>query len=77
MKDFIKAVDDFPLIVKLVLALPGFDVIWSLYKLFKSYIKNNSKGIAVGVFLIFLGPIVFWIVDLFSLLFTRKVIWFD
>ena len=77
MKDIIKAVDNLPLLVKLILALPGLAVVWSIYRLLRSLDKNNTLGIVLAVVLIVAGPTVFWVVDMICLLLNGKIWWID
>lgn len=77
MKKFISAIDDLPYIVKLIFCIPCLDVIWSIYKLFKSLNKENPLGIVLAILTIVPGAFFIWIIDLLTLLFTGKVWWVD
>ena len=77
MKDIIKAVDNLPLLVKLILALPGLAVVWAVYRLLRSLDKNDTVGIVLAIVLLFACPAVFWIVDMICLLLNGKVWWID
>ena len=76
MKSFIKAIDGLPLIVKIILCIPALDIVWNIYKLFKSIEKGNVLGIVIAVILFFCAPFV-WLIDLITLLIGGKVWWFD
>ena len=41
MKDIIKGFDGLPLIVKIIFALPGLDVLWGFYRLIKGLDKKT------------------------------------
>lgn len=77
MKDIIRAIDNLPFIVKLILALPGLAVVWAIYRLLRSLDKNNVVGIVLAVILIVAGPTFFWIVDIITLLLKGNVWWID
>ena len=77
MKDIIKAVDNLPLIVKIILALPGLAVVWAIYRLLRSLEKKNTLGIVLAIVLIFANPTFFWVIDLICLLLNGKVWWID
>ena len=77
MKDIIKAIDNLPLIVKLMFALPALAIVWAIYRLLRSLDKNNVVGIILAIVLIFAGPTFFWIIDLICLLLNGKVWWID
>ncbi|MDD4532521.1 MAG: hypothetical protein PHW22_03715 [Bacilli bacterium] len=75
MKDYIKWLDNSPIIIKIILALPGLDgIIWGLYRLFKGIVHNSIFAIILGIVWIFAGFAILWIIDLLTLIFTGKVI---
>ena len=77
MKSFIKAIDDLPTLVKLILALPGLDIVWVIYRLLRSLVKNNILGVIVAVVAIVVGLPWLWLVDIFCILLNGKVWWVD
>lgn len=77
MNDVIKAFDNLPFIVKIILCIPCLDIAWSIYKLCKSINKNNVLGIVLAVLTIFPGAFFIWIVDLVTLVVSGKVWWID
>ncbi len=77
MKDIIKAFDNLPTIVKVILALPGLDIVWAVYRLCRSIDKNNTVGIILGVLMILLCPVIVWILDIITLIAYDKVLWID
>ena len=38
--NFVKAMDNLPFILKLILALPGLDIVWGIYRLVKGVAKK-------------------------------------
>jgi len=70
MKDFIKFIDNLPFIVKLIFALPGIDgIIYGIYRI--------AKGkVLLGVIWIFVGFVIFWIIDLYSIIKHGKLKYF-
>lgn len=77
MKDLIKAFDNLPQIVKVILALPVLDIAWAVYRLCKSIDKQNTLGIVLGVFMLIICPTILWIVDLITTIVYDKVLWID
>ena len=77
MKQLISAIDDLPLIVKIIFSLPVIDVIWSVYRLCRSIDKQNVVGIVLAVLLLFFGPTIVWVIDLICVLLNGKVWWLD
>ena len=52
MKDLIKSIDNLPKLIKLILAIPALDIIWVVYLLMRSFVKNNMLGVVIAVVLI-------------------------
>ncbi len=77
MKNLIKAFDDLPLIVKVILCIPMLDIVWSIYKICRSVDKSNVVGTVLGILTIFPGAFFIWIIDLVTLLINGKVWWLD
>lgn len=75
MKAYNNWMDNNPLWLKVVLALPFLDILWVVYRLFKSIEDNNVVGIIVAIILIFFAPIL-WLIDIITLLVMGKVLWF-
>ncbi len=76
MKDIIKAFDNLPLIVKIILSLPGIAIIWQIYRLIKSLNDGNVLGIILAIVLLVAGPAFFWIIDLVCIILKGNVWWF-
>jgi hypothetical protein len=75
MKSFIKAMDDLPLILKVILCIPMLDIIWSIYKLIKSVDNGNVFYIILGILVIFPGAAFIWIIDIITVIVSGKVWW--
>ena len=57
MAKFITAMDDLPLILKIILALPMLDIVWSVYRIVRSVNNNSIFGIVLGVIILILSLI--------------------
>ena len=77
MKQLIKARDELPFILKLVLCIPALDIVWSVYKICRSLDKKNVLGIVLGVLTIFPGAVFIWVIDLITVLVNKKGWWLD
>lgn len=77
MKSFINGMDGLALWIKIILALPGLDIVWNVYRLVRSIDKGNVLGIVLGVILIIVGIPFMWLVDIISLIVANKVLWID
>lgn len=77
MKSYIKLLDGFSPIVKIIIALPFLDILWNIYRLAKSLEKKNVLGIIIAIILILPGAAFMWLVDIISLLVLGKVLWID
>ncbi|MDD5293717.1 MAG: hypothetical protein PHW40_05345 [Candidatus Izemoplasmatales bacterium] len=67
MKEYVKFIDGLPLILKVILALPGLDgIFYGIYRI--------AKGrLIIGILWIILGIAILWIIDLVSVLLNGKV----
>lgn len=77
MKGFIKWIEGWPRIVKLI-----FTLIWgifpNLYRLGKSLSKGSILGIILSVILLICGGfLILWIIDIVTMLLWNKVYWID
>jgi hypothetical protein len=74
---FVKAMDDLPLIIKVILAIPALDVIWVVYRIVKSYAKGNMLGVVLGVVLLVVGLPFLWLVDMIFIVLKGQVFWIN
>ncbi|MFA5471539.1 MAG: hypothetical protein WCZ00_03645 [Acholeplasmataceae bacterium] len=73
MSDFIKAFDNLPWIVKLILALPGIDSFaWGIYRIIKGLKNNDMLQIIIGIIWLLAGWAVLWIVDIITIILYKK-----
>lgn len=77
MKDLIKSIDNLPKLIKLILAIPALDIIWVVYRLMRSFVKNNMLGVVIAVVLIIVGLPWLWLIDLICIALNDKVWWID
>ena len=64
MKGFVKWMDDAPLWLKIIFALPVLNIVWAVYRIVKGCATNSILLIIVGILWIFLGATILWLVDL-------------
>lgn len=74
MKDFIKAMDDLPLILKIILALPALDIVWGIYRIVKGVAYKNVVTLIFGILWIIPGSVICWILDIVTLLLSNKLL---
>lgn len=73
MAGLVKAFDNLPWIVKLILALPGIDgIAWGIYRIAKGVSKNDMLQIIIGILWIFVGFAILWIVDMITIILYKK-----
>ena len=75
MKDFIKAFDNLPWIVKIILCIPALDIVWNIYRLFRSIEAKNNVGIIISIILFVCAPFL-WLIDLICVILNGKIWWF-
>ena len=77
MQNLINSIDQLPMLVKIILALPGVDIVWVIYRLVRSIVKENLVGIVIAVVAIIVGLPWLWLIDILCLVFMGKVWWLD
>lgn len=76
MKEFTKAIEGLPFIVKLIFCIPALDIIWSIYKLLKGIESGDILKIVLGILTIVPGAAFMWLCDLIFLLLYGRPFWF-
>lgn len=75
MKDFISAMDKLPWILKLILCLPGLDIVWAVYRIVKGVSTKKVLTLVFGILWIIPGVAIGWLIDLIcTLFFSRPVL---
>lgn len=70
MEEYRKAIDNLPLIVKMILALPFIDgIIYGIYRI----CRGDMPAIILGVIWIFIGSCVGWILDIIMLALGNRI----
>ena len=70
----IKAFDELPWILKLILALPALDIIWAIYRIIKGVTQENLFLLVVGILWIVPGAVFCWIADIVSIILYKHPI---
>ena len=73
----VSAFDNLPKWVKIILALPFLDILWVVYRLFRSIEKSNVLGIVLAVLLLIIGIPFLWLIDIITLIIQDKIYWID
>lgn len=75
MNNFVKAMDDLPWIVKIILCLPVLDIVWAVYRIVKGVSSKKVLTLVFGILWIIPGSVVCWVIDLVcTLLFSRPTL---
>lgn len=75
--NFVKTMDELPLIVKIILAIPALDIIWVVYRLVKSLNKKSTIGVVLALVLLFFGWPFLWLLDIIFIVLRGQVLWVD
>ncbi len=76
MKDLVKAIDNLPWLVKLILCIPVLDIVWAIYRVIRSLAAGNVIGIVLSIVLIIVGIPFLWLIDLICVIVSKRVWWF-
>lgn len=72
MKEFCKFLEGQTVFVKVLLAFPVLDLVWSVYRLFRAISAGDAFKIVLAALTIFPGAFFMWILDIGCLIFTGK-----
>ena len=75
MKDFIKAMDYLPWILKVILCIPALEIVWGVYRVCKSLVKKNTLALIIAILLIVPGAAFMWVIDIICVILTGKIWW--
>lgn len=70
MKDFIKTVNGWPLILRLLFCIPVINIFYGVCRVINQLAKGNILLLIVGILTIVPGAAFMWLVDLLWILFT-------
>lgn len=73
MKDLLKAMDDLPWIVKLILCIPALDIVWAVYRIIYGVANKSVVNLVVGILCIVPGAVFVWIIDLVCVILKKKI----
>ena len=71
MKGLVKWFDNAPLWLKVILALPGLDIIWAVYRIVKGAAYGKVGLVIIGILWILLGWAILWIIDIVSIIIKK------
>lgn len=71
MKDLLKAIDDLPWIVKIILCIPALDIVWSIYRIIKGIEEKNTVTLIVGIIWIIGAVSIGWLIDLITTIVSK------
>lgn len=64
MKGIVKAINDLPLIIKLLLCIPVVEIIYGVCRVINGVAKGNILWIIGGILTIIPGATFMWLIDL-------------
>ena len=66
--------DELPLVLKIILAIPMLDIVWAIYRIIKGVAYKNVVTLIAGILWIIPGSVVCWILDIVFLVTTHKLL---
>ena len=73
MKNFMKAMDELPNFLKVILCMPVLDIIWAVYRIMKGVVNKSLIQLIVGILWIVPGAVFLWIVDIICVISNGKI----
>jgi len=71
MKDLLKAVDDLPFIVKVILCVPFLDIVWAIYRIIKGAVYKNTFLLVIGIVWVIGGCTITWVFDIVTAILNK------
>lgn len=72
MKDLVKAFDNLPWIVKIILCLPVINIAYGVYRICKGVATKNTLMLVIGILWIIPFCEITWLIDLVCTLIWKK-----
>ena len=72
MENFIKAIDELPFALKIVLCLFGLDIVWAVYRIVKGVAKKDNFLLIVGIIWVLGAFSIGWLVDLVTVILNKN-----
>ena len=72
MKKFVKSLNGLPTLLKLILALPGLDLVWSIGRVCNGLAKKDALKTIIGILTIVPGAVFMWLVDIVLIVLRGK-----
>lgn len=69
---FVEAIDNLPLILKILFCIPCLDIIWAIYRIIKGVETGSALLIVVGILWIIPGGMICWIADLITVILSKE-----
>lgn len=73
IKSLLKALEELPWIVKLILCLPALDIVWAVYRIVKGIVDKDMITLVIGILWIIPGSVICWIADLVCVLWKKEI----
>ena len=71
MKELITAIDNLPLLVKVILAIPALDIVWAIYRIVCALEAKDTTALIIAILLLFV-PFM-WLIDIICIVLTGNV----
>jgi len=71
MQSFIKAIDNLPFAVKIILCLFGLDAVWAIYRIVKGIDKKDTFLLIVGIVWLIGAFSIAWLIDLVTVILNK------
>ncbi|MCX5775649.1 MAG: hypothetical protein NTV44_04740 [Firmicutes bacterium] len=71
---FTRWMEQQPLVIKVILALPFLDFIWGIYRLVKAINSKSDEAVIIAIVLLLISGYIWWLVDLIALIMNGKIL---
>ncbi len=76
MSNFVKSINGLSKVWKLVLCIPGINLIWGIWRICVAVKNNSAIQLVLAIVMLFVGTTVLWILDIVFIILGNYPFWF-
>lgn len=73
LKSLLKAMEELPWIVKLILCIPALNIVWSVYRIVKGIVYKDVVTLIIGIIWIIGAFSIGWLIDLICVIWKKDI----
>lgn len=73
LKSLLKALEELPWIVKLILCIPALNIVWAVYRIVKGIVCKDVVTLVIGIIWILGAFSIGWLIDLICVIWKKDI----